>query len=183
MLWGRFLIYGSLLCVRLRRGPGQHMPADHCAVMSSPAGAYHYSRHAAISAPIPQAPTETDTHLEAQTSCSQPGRTQTWQPIHRLLFKPSLLANHKCFSAFQFLFIVIVLHVCAVPRFEGFRCQLPQVLLPWARERERGKFSANKERASIDTALCKHLTPKDFRTQSESSCIIHCRWQIYSFSS
>lgn len=169
------MIYGSLLCVRLRRGPGQHMPADHCAVMSSPAGAYHYSRHAAISAPIPQAPTETDTHLEAQTSCSQPGRTQTWQPIHRLLFKPSLLANHKCFSAFQFLFIVIVLHVCAVPRFEGFRCQLPQVLLPWARERERGKFSANKERASIDTALCKHLTPKDFRTQSESSCIIHCR--------
>lgn len=110
------------------------MPADHCAVMSSPAAAYHYSRHAAI----PQAPTETDTHLEAQTSCSQRGRrTQTWQPLHGRLFKPSLLANRKCFSAFALVLIVTVLHVCAVPRLEGSGCQLPQVLLPWARASER----------------------------------------------
>lgn len=154
------MIYRSLLCVRLR---SRHMPADHCAVMSSPAAAYHYSRHAAI----PQAPTGTDTHLEAQTSCSQCGRPpHTNMSTHSQAL--SLLANRKCFSAFAFVLIVAALHVCAVPRLEGSGCQLPQVLLPWARSRE-------SERANIDsTALCKHFTPKDFRTQSESSCIIHC---------
>lgn len=111
------------------------MPADHCAVMSSPGAAYHYRRHAAI----PQAPTETDTHLEAQTSCSQrglPPHTNMATHSQAVIQALSLLANRKCFSAFAFVLIVAALHVCAVPRLEGSGCQLPQVLLPWARARE-----------------------------------------------
>lgn len=145
---GRLLIYGSLLCVRLRRG-GRADGAQSCPRPQRP-----------IIRAVPQAPTETRAHLEAQTSCSQRlRRTQTRQPVRGRSPEASPLAERNCFCASASArFVSVQRHGRRAPGASYHRC-----------------CSRGRERENIDTALCKRLTPKDFRTQSESSCIIHCR--------